>query len=363
MVALSFSVERRFPGGPAIAAGAELALSDGAVTVLFGPSGSGKSTVLRALAGLDRPDAGFVRFGDETWVDVRAGTFVPPERRRVGLVFQDPSLFPHLSAAANVGYGLFALPRARREERVRAVAAQVGIEDLLHRRPRQLSGGEAQRVALARALAPSPGLLLLDEPLSALDAPARAALRGELRRTLEAARVPAIVVTHDRVEALALGDRMLVLVDGTVRQLGPVDEVFRAPASAAVAQVVGTENVLPVRLARREGGLVTVRAGPVELVGVDPGGLAGDAWACFRAEEIVLEDAAGAPSPTSAQNLLPGVVSDRIDEGPLVRVRLDCGVPIVALVTRPGAERLRLERGRAVAALVKAQAVRLVPRG
>jgi molybdate transport system ATP-binding protein len=361
--ALSFDVERRFHRGPVIQAAAALPLDPaaGAVTVLFGPSGSGKTTVLRAVAGLDRPDRGLIRFDGETWFDGADGTFVPPQRRRVGLLFQDHALFPHLSVAANVGYGLGALSRAERDARVRALAERLRFADLLRRRPGELSGGERQRVALARALAPSPRLLLLDEPLSALDAPSRTELRGELRRTLEATGVPALVVTHDRIEALALGDRIVVMVDGRVRQVGAVGAVFSAPADAEVAGVVGTENVLPVRLARREGGLAVVRAGPVELVAVDPGGLEGEAFACLRAEEIVIEEAPGARS--SAQNLIAGVVAARADEGPLVRVRLDCGVPLVALVTRASAERLGLVPGRAVAALVKAPAIRLVPRG
>jgi molybdate transport system ATP-binding protein len=355
--ALIFDVVRRFPRGPAIRARAELALDDGLVTVLFGPSGSGKTTVLRALAGLDRPDQGTIRFAGETWFDGAAGTFVPPQRRAVGLLFQDYALFPHLRVAANVGYGV---PRGEREARVSELAERLRIGELLDRRPAELSGGQRQRVALARALAPSPRLLLLDEPLSALDAPARAELRGELRRTLESSGVPAIVVTHDRVEALALGDRMIVMVDGAVRQAGRVEEVFGAPADVDVARVVGTENVLHVSLARKERGLVVVRAGPVELVAVDPGGLEHEAFACIRAEEIVLEDAPGAP--TSAQNLVVGTVAARVDEGPLVRVKMDCGVPLVALVTRASAERLGLVPGRAVAALVKAPSVRLVPR-
>jgi molybdate transport system ATP-binding protein len=242
------------------------------------------------------------------------------------------------------------------------VAARVGLaEELLARRPSSLSGGQRQRVALARALAPSPRLLLLDEPLSALDAPSREELRGELRRSIEASRVPAVVVTHDRIEALALGDRIAVMVDGQIRQLGPVDEVFAAPADAAVARVVGTENVLAVHVESHGEGLVRVRAGALALVAVDPGGLGREAFACIRAEEVVLEDAPGAP--TSARNLLSGVVAARSDEGPLVRVTVDCGVPLVALVTRASAEALRLAPGRRVAALVKAPAVKLVPRG
>ena len=359
---LTFDLERRFPGGPLIRARAELPFEGSPVTVLFGPSGSGKTPVLRALAGLDRPDAGRIVFDGETWLDVARGVAVPPQRRRVGLLFQEHALFPHLGVAANVAYGLGRLPRTAREARVREVAARVGLApELLSRRPSELSGGQRQRVALARALAPSPRLLLLDEPLSALDAPSREELRGELRRSIEASGVPALVVTHDRVEALALGDRIAVMVDGEIRQLGPVAEVFSAPADAAVARVVGTENVLPVRVASRREGLAVVRAGPLELVGLDPGGLGDDAFACIRAEEVVLEEAPGAP--TSARNLLAGTVASRSDEGPLVRVALECGVRLVALVTRASAEALRLAPGRRVAALVKAQSVRLVPRG
>jgi molybdate transport system ATP-binding protein len=360
---LTFDVARRFPDGPSVRAAATLPLDDGLVTVLFGPSGSGKSTVLRALAGLDAESRGSIRFAGEPWLDTDRGLFLPPQRRRVGLLFQEYALFPHLSVAANVGYGLFSLPRPERDERVRSIAGRLGIGDLLHRRPAQLSGGQRQRVALARALAPAPRLLLLDEPLSALDAPTREELRAELRRSLEDSGVPAIVVTHDRVEALALGDRLAVMVDGEIRQVGPVQELFSAPADLAIARVVGTENVLPVRLLRVDGGLATVRAGEVELVGVDPGGLGpagAGAFACIRAEEVVLEEAPGAPS--SARNLLVGVVTGRTDEGPLVRIRIDCGIPLVALVTRPSAEAMGLAPGRRVAALVKAPAVRLVGR-
>jgi molybdate transport system ATP-binding protein len=357
--ALTFELERRFRSGPTVHARASLDLSAGPVTVLFGPSGAGKSTVLRALAGLDRPDAGTIRFAGETWFDAAAGVHVPPQRRRVGLVFQEGALFPHLTVEGNVGYGV---PRATRAARVAEVAPLVGIEPLLRRRPASLSGGERQRVALARALAPRPRLLLLDEPLSALDAPSREALRGELRSMLERSGVPAIVVTHDRIEALALGDRIAVLAAGGIRQVGPVHDVFSSPADVEVAHVVGTENVYPARVVAREGGLVTVRVGAFDLVAVDPGGLEGEAYACVRAEEIIIDEKGGRDS--SARNALEGVVAARLDEGPLVRVTLECdGVRVVVRVTRASADRLRLLPGRRVVALVKAPSVRLVPRG
>jgi len=358
--ALSFDVVRRFPRGPLISAAASWPLERDPVTVLFGPSGSGKTTVLRALAGLDRPEAGAITFDGEAWFDAARRLFVPPQARGVGFLFQEYALFPHLTVAANVGFGLRRLARSERAARVGEVAERLGIADLLLRRPGQLSGGQRQRVALGRALAPRPRLLLLDEPLSALDAPTRDTLRGELRHLLESSGVPAIVVTHDRTEALALGDRLAVLVDGTVRQVGAVHEVFSSPVDAEVARVVGTENVFPSRLLRRADGLVVVRAGSAELVAVDPGGVEEEAYACVRAEDVVLEPMAGHPS--SAQNRLSGAVASRRDEGPLVRITVECGVRLVALVTRASAERLQLTTGQQVSAVVKAPSVRIVPR-
>jgi molybdate transport system ATP-binding protein len=316
--------------------------------------------VLRALAGLDRPDAGAIEFDGECWFDAARGVSLPPQARRVGLLSQELALFPHLSVAANLAYGIARLPRAERRARVAGLAERFEIAELLERRPAQLSGGQRQRVALARALAPQPRLLLLDEPLSALDAPTREQLRGELRHLLEQSGVPALVVTHDRLEALALGDRMAVIVDGTIRQVGPVHEVFSSPVDADVARVVGTENVVPARLLRRRDGLVVVRAGDAELVAVDPGGLEDEAYACIRAEEVVLGPEAAADS--SAQNRLAGVIRARRDEGPLVRITVDCGLPLVALVTRASADRLSLAAGHRVSAAVKAPSVRLVPR-
>jgi molybdate transport system ATP-binding protein len=358
--ALTFDLVRRFPRGPAIAARASWPLEGAPVTVLFGPSGSGKTTVLRALAGLDRPDEGSIAFGGERWFDAAARIHLPPQARGVGLLFQDYALFPHLSVRANLGYGLHRLAAAERAARVAELAGTFGVAELLDRRPAALSGGQRQRVALARALAPRPRLLLLDEPLSALDAPTREALRGELRHLLEQAGVPAVVVTHDRTEALALGDRLAVLVDGAVRQVGPVHEVFSGPVDAEVAKVVGTENVFPSRLLRRDDGLVVMRAGTAELVAVDPGGVDDEAYACVRAEDVVLELPDGHAS--SAQNRLAGVVAARRAEGPLVRITVDCGVRLVALVTRGSAERLELAPGRRVCAVMKAPAVRVVPR-
>ncbi len=357
---LSFDLERRFRGGSTVRAACDLPLDGAPVTVLFGPSGAGKTTVLRCLAGLERPDAGAIRFGAETWFDAARGLFLPPQRRGVGLVVQEHALFPHLDVARNVAYGLGRAPAAARAARVAELARLLGIGDLLARRPGELSGGERQRVALARALAPGPRLLLLDEPLSALDAPTRDELRRELRHLLATSRIPSIVVTHDRLEALALGDRMAVLAEGGVRQVGAVADVFAAPADVVVARVVGTDTVAAGRVVAREGGLVSLAVGTARLVAVDPGGLGDEAFACIRGEEVLLEPTPGAPS--SARNLLPGRIASLAPEGAMVRVALDVGFRLVALVTRRSAEEMHLAPGRELAALVKATAVRLVPR-
>ena len=356
--ALLIDLERRYRGGPVVRAQVAVPLDAAPVTVLFGESGAGKTTILRCLAGLDRPQAGSIRFRGEVWSDARTAAFVSPQARRVGFLFQEYALFPHLSVRRNIAYGLRGEGTAQR--RTEEVAALLRIGDLLDRRPAELSGGQKQRVALARALAPAPRLLLLDEPLSALDGPTRAELRVELRRVLEEQRIPAVVVTHDRIEALALGDRIAVLAGGAVRQFGPVPEVFSAPVDAAVARIVGTENVAQARILSRDDGLVTVAIGSARLIALDPGGGEDEAFACIRAEDVILEPAAA--GETSARNELAGVVVAVAREGAMVRAVVECGFRLVALVTRHSAERLGLAPGKKVSALIKAPAVRLVPR-
>jgi molybdate transport system ATP-binding protein len=357
----------------------DLRLPLAGVTVLFGPSGAGKTTLLRCLAGLDHPDAGRIEVAGEVWDDGRH--HLPARRRRVGYLFQDHALFPHLGVAGNVGYGLGQLPRRERPARVSAALATAGAAHLAGRPVRGLSGGEAQRVALARALAPEPRLLLLDEPLSALDSPTRARLRTELRRVLVRAGVPSIVVTHDRAEALALGDRMAVLAGGRVHQVDDLATVFGRPASPVVADAVGVESTLPGEVVEVAGGLARVRVGPhLITAGGDLGGGAagrggelgpgaitrrrpGDrVLVCVRAEDVALALPGDRPS-ASPRNLLPGTVSALTPGGPLLRVDLDCaGVPLVAYVTGAAGEDLRLAPGTTVTAVVKTTAVHLVAR-
>ncbi len=351
---------RRFRGGPAIHADLVLPGDDGPVTVLFGPSGSGKTTVLRALAGLDCPDEGTIVHGDETWLDTQRRLFVPARGRRIGFLFQDYALFPHLTAHENVAFGLHGAPAAERDRRTAETLALLKLEGLGARRPSELSGGQRQRVALARAIAPSPRLLLLDEPLSAHDGPTREELRGELRALLLRLGVPALLVTHDRIEALALGDRMAVMIDGRIRQYDRVADVFERPADREVARCVGVDTVLPGRIVGAGEGLVAVEVHGLRFAAVDRG-LAGDVWVLLRAEDVVLERGGGARS--SARNHLPGRVTAVTPEGPLVRVALACGeARLSALVTRASRTELGLEEGAEVFAVVKAPSIHLVPR-
>jgi molybdate transport system ATP-binding protein len=213
------------------------------VAVLFGPSGAGKTLTLQCLAGLLRPDAGRIVVDGRVLFDTD-GVDVPPQARRVGYVFQGYALFPHLSVAENVGFGLRDRPRAERQARTARVLERLGLADLGARRPRELSGGQRQRVALGRALATDPALLLLDEPLSALDAPLRRALRDELRAILHDWRTAAVVVTHDFTEAYRLADRIVVYDAGRVVQSAPRSALLWQPASESVARIMGIRNVL-----------------------------------------------------------------------------------------------------------------------
>ena len=218
--------------------------ADGGVAALFGPSGAGKTLTLQCMAGLLRPDAGHIVVDGRVLFDAAAGMDVPPQARRVGYVFQGYALFPHLTVADNVGFGLRGRPQPARARRVAEVIERLGLAGLERRYPRELSGGQRQRVALGRALAIDPALLLLDEPLSALDAPLRQTLRNELRGVLGEWGTAAVVVTHDFTEAYRLGDRIVVYDGGRVVQSAPRAELLWQPASESVARIMGIPNVL-----------------------------------------------------------------------------------------------------------------------
>lgn len=358
---LNVRVRRRFSPETVIEADLRLDLEATQVTVLFGPSGAGKTTVLRCLAGLERPDEGEVRFGGDVWSDAAAGVFLPPQQRRIGYLFQDFALFPHLTVEGNIGYGLRGLSGRERRRRVAELVTSLGLEDLRGRRPAKISGGQQQRVALARAVALRPRLLLLDEPLSALDTPTREQLRAELRKSLRELGTPAIVVTHDRTEALALADILVVMIAGRTRQCGPAQEIFLRPADLDVARAVGAECIVPARLESTQDGLAVFLAGTVRIRTTAVSEIqSSEGFLCIRGEDVLL--ARRADAAPSDRNVLPARVTAITREGALARVTLDCGFPLVALVTRPVLEELALAEGDSISAVVAAGAVHFVSR-
>jgi molybdate transport system ATP-binding protein len=340
-------------GGVALAATFEV--EAGSTLVLVGESGAGKTTLLRCLAGLVSPDEGRIVLNGQVWFDGTAGVSLPAWRREVGYLAQDYALFPHLSVQANVGFGLGAQGLHRRSirSRVDATLERVGLGDLASRRPDQLSGGQQQRTALARALVLEPRLLLLDEPLSALDLQTRRAVRGELRRTLAGLPCATVYVTHNPVEAIVFGDRIAVLEAGRISQVGAPDELLRRPRSPYVAEFMGV-NLFRGTVAERDAsGLARVRTPFGSVVAVDPGE-PGDVLVALNPREVTLHLV---PPAGSAQNVFPGRIVELVAEPPFgerVRVALDSTPPLVAEVTRHAVESLGLREGLEVHAAFKA---------
>ena len=326
----------------------DLNLEVGAETLaLVGPSGAGKSTVLRTIAGLVRPARGRVVLAGDTWLDTARGVDVPPERRSVGLVFQDYALFPHLSVRRNIAFGA-----ADRRE-VDGLLERFRIAALADARPADLSGGERQRVALARALARRPRALLLDEPLSALDSHTRAAVRAELHDLLATLGLPVLLVTHDFEDAATLADRVGVLVEGRLRQVGSPTELVAAPVDPFVARFTGA-NLVPGTVLGESNGLT-------EVV-LDTGG---SMWSSdTRVGRVALsvypwEVSLSHDVPDdSAVNHLRAPISRVTTLGNRARVAVG---PLVAEVTTASVERLRLREGEPVVASFKATAARLLP--
>ncbi|HET7225341.1 MAG TPA: ABC transporter ATP-binding protein [Candidatus Eisenbacteria bacterium] len=337
-----------------------LEVRDDAPLVLVGESGAGKTTLLELLAGLLRAERGRIELDGETWFDAAAGVFVPPERRGVGYVAQDHALFPHLTVADNVAFGLRArgVPARETAARVTGALERTGAAVLARRRPHELSGGQQQRVAIARALAIAPRLLLLDEPLSALDPAARRALRPELRRLLAGAACPAVYVTHHPTEALALGGEVAVLEGGRITQRGPREELMRHPRSRYVAEFLGVNflrgasaggDPAAPRIVGPHGAFALVEAGEADCTAVvDP-----------RDITLTRERPDG-----SARNVFEGAVEELAPEPPdgaLVRVSLATRPPLIAEVTREAVAALALAHGARVYASFKAAGVVVMP--
>jgi molybdate transport system ATP-binding protein len=326
----------------------DLAVADREVVALLGPNGAGKTTVLRAIAGLHPLDRGGIEVDGRALDDPATGVFVPTAERPLGVVFQDYLLFPRMSALENVAFGLRArgVPKAQARARAAGWLERVDLADHAAARPRALSGGQAQRVALARALATEPRVLLLDEPLAALDAGARLHVRAELRRHLASFGGARLIVTHDPVDAMVLADRLVVIERGRVTQTGTAADVTRHPRSRYVAELVGVNLLHGVAAGEHAVRL----AGGAELVVADP--LPGhDVAVALRPQAVALHRVQPEGSP---RNTWPATVADLEADRDRVRVQLDGSIPLVAEVTPAAVADLDLVPGAAVWASVKA---------
>jgi molybdate transport system ATP-binding protein len=333
--------------------GVDLEAATGELLVLLGPNGAGKTTLLRALAGLVPLDDGRVVLDGTVLEDSATGEWVPTERRPIGFVFQDYLLFPHLSALENVAFGLRArgVPRAQARRRAAAWLERVGLADHARSRPSALSGGQAQRVALARAMAGDPRLLLLDEPLAALDAATRGEVRRDLRRHLASFDGTRLLVTHDPLEAMTLADRIVIIEHGRVTQTGTPVQVSARPRSRYVAELVG----INLYRGQAAGHTITL-AGGATLVAADDHH--GEVFAAVHPHAVALHRRAPEGTP---RNVWSGTAETLEAAGDRIRVRVSGHLPIVAEVTPSAAAELHLGDGGPVWAAVKATEVTVYP--
>ncbi|MFZ0769847.1 MAG: molybdenum ABC transporter ATP-binding protein [Candidatus Sulfotelmatobacter sp.] len=350
-------------------------------TILFGPLGSGKTTLLDCVAGLAAPDAGRIAIGERILFeanpfeanphDANANRNVPAAKRGVGYVFQDLALFPHLTVEQNAEYGLAHFPRSRRKPRAAAMLQEFRIDHLRRQRPVQISGGERQRVALARTLVCDPSVLLLDEPLAALDAPTKAKILDDLRRWNQAHRIPILYVTHSREEVIALGERVLVMDQGRIIAQGTPHEVLRAPLQETVAQLAGFENVFDamVESVHEDRGTMICRITACRLSGEGGSGVlletpliraeAGSPLRVgIRAGDVLL--AIARPEGLSARNVIAGRLVSLERRDMMISARVECGVELGVYLTLASRDALQLEAGREVWLVIKTHSCHLM---
>jgi molybdate transport system ATP-binding protein len=333
------------------------------ITILFGPSGAGKSTFLDCVAGLAQPDDGRIAIGENVLFDSSNAIHLPPQERRIAYVFQSLALFPHLTVEENVKYGLHDLPEPQRQERAAEILQAFRVEKLKHQRSEQISGGEKQRTALARSLVTNPRMLLLDEPLTGLDAELKSAIVEDLRAWNAAKRIPILYVTHSRDEVDALGERVIAIENGHVVNHGLPMDVLGAPRRKRLAQTAGFENLVAgtVLDLREPDGVMRVRLEDSACEIEVPLGYAAAGYrvqVAIRAGDILL--ATERPRGLSARNILEGRIASLEQRGTMFIARVDCGVMFVAHVT-PGAVRsLELSPGKQVWLVLKTHSCHLV---
>lgn len=338
----------------------DLAVEPGALFTLLGPSGCGKTTLLRSVAGLHRPRHGQITIRGRTVVDTADGTWVAPNRRRVGMVFQSHAVWPHLDVFDNAAFPLQSAPRRQRRSaieirrRVTEVLEQVELADVADRPASRLSGGQQQRLALARALVPEPDLLLLDEPLSNLDAPLRVSMRLELKRLQRELGVTMLFVTHDQDEALGLATTVGVMFDGRLAQVGPPETVYDAPVDRAVASFVGRANLLSGAL--RNGHFVSEDLGPVAVEPRSSWPAGSAATALIRPEQVVV----AGPSESAGENRWPGTIRQVAFRGDVLDLVVQVGATTIDAQVAPNPER-RLHPDTEVVVHLPRAALRLLP--
>jgi len=341
--------------------------SEPGFTILFGPSGAGKTTVLDCVAGLAKPDSGRIAVGDRVLFDAAQAIDLPVSKRCVGYVFQSLALFPHMTVAKNVQYGLAHFPQAERTTRASAILQAFRIAHLAKRYPREISGGESQRTALARTLVTDPAVLLLDEPLAALDAPTKAKIIDDLRQWNQAHRIPILYVTHSREEVFALGEGVIVLDAGRIVSKGTPHEVMDAPQQETVAQLVGFENIFDavVETVSPQRGTMTCRiagdGGPVLLeTPLVRGGVSSALRVGIRAGDILL--ATAPPVGLSARNLIPGHIISLEQRDVIVSARVKCRVEMEVHLTLAARDSLQLAPGCEVWLVIKTHSCHLMQR-
>lgn len=345
-------------GGKTILDIEELDVRPGEILTILGPTGSGKSTTLKLMAFLIKPKKG------ELFWQGKKVRFPAPlvVRRSISMTFQDPLPFEG-TVFENVAYGLRIRGIKGKELRTRVEEALelFSISHLKHQSAKKVSGGEAQRVALARSLVFRPSLLLLDEPLASLDPITKEGMIPELHKVLKQLGITCVYVTHDQEEAFALADRIAVMEQGEIIQVGTKEDVFFKPGDVRVARFVGAENLIPAVILSNEEGLVTMKAQGKTLEAVAPFPQGTGVVACIRPEEITLKKDGAALDRVTARNQLPGIVLSLETLGPVIKVSLDCGFQIKALITRRSASDLNLKPGDAIFATFKATAVHVIP--
>lgn len=375
---------RNQPGRPALTARVQKCLSgsggdfvldtefeaQAGFTILFGSSGAGKTTLLDCIAGIARPERGRVAIGDRILFDSSQAIDISMARRRVGYVFQDLALFPHMTVAQNVEYGLAHLSQRERRERAQSILQAFRVSELASRRARDISGGESQRVALARTLVTDPEVLLLDEPLAALDAPTKSKIIDDLREWNRAHGVPILYVTHSREEVFALGERAFVLEAGRIVAQGTPHEVMSAPLQETVAQLAGFENIFDavVDAVNPERGTMTCRlvagGNTRPLLMETPlvrGGVGSPLRIGIRAGDILL--ATSPPVGLSARNIIPGRAVLLEQRDVIVSARINCGVDVVVHLTLAARDSLQIVPGREVWLVIKTHSCHLMKGG